>query len=162
MVKVSLLYVWVRQQFCSLASETNAIGTDLSYISCHRDNLGQLQMVASALTEWTHAVDGSNCSFKGSSRIHNPVPLHPTEYLLELYLQSILEQLVHLGHLGRDGQVDGAVANLNDESATDLGVDLGDHLESLAVEDVLRLGDGGLETAEGPVVEGLLNVSFRP
>jgi hypothetical protein len=53
-----------------------------------------------------------------------------------LYLQSILEQLVHLGHFSRDGQVDGAVANLDNESTADLGIDLGDNLELLAVGDV--------------------------
>ena len=72
-----------------------------------------------------------------------------------LYLQSILEQLVHLGHPGRYRQIDGAVSNLDDQSTTDLGVDLGDDLELLAVGDVLRLVDGGLEAAEGTVVERL-------
>lgn len=76
-----------------------------------------------------------------------------------LYLQSVPEELVHLGHLGGDGKVDGAVANLNNKSTTDLRVDLGDDLELLALGDVLRLADGALETGEGPVVKGLLNVS---
>jgi hypothetical protein len=40
------------------------------------------------------------------------------------YLQRVLEELVHLGDLGRDGKVDGAVTNLNNEAATDLRVDL--------------------------------------
>lgn len=39
-------------------------------------------------------------------------------------LQSVSEELVHLGDLGRDGEVDGPVANLNDESSNDLRVDL--------------------------------------
>jgi hypothetical protein len=70
------------------------------------------------------------------------------------YLQSISEELVHLGDLGCNTEVDGAVANLNDESTTDLGVDLsklsenldirvrgvqtylGDNLELLALADV--------------------------
>lgn len=72
-----------------------------------------------------------------------------------LYLQSVLEELVHLGHLGGDRQIDGAVADLNDESTLDLRVDLGDDLELLALADVLRLGNGGLEAGEGLVVEGL-------
>ena len=72
-----------------------------------------------------------------------------------IYLQSVLEELVHPGHLGGDGQIDGAVANLDDEAANDLGVDLGYHLELLALGDVLGLGDGGLEAVEGPVIEGL-------
>lgn len=70
-----------------------------------------------------------------------------------LYLQSVLEELVHLSHLCRDGQIDGAVANLNDESTTDIGVDLGNDLELLALGNVLRLADGRLETAESAVVE---------
>ena len=40
------------------------------------------------------------------------------------YLQRVLEELVHLGDLGRDGKVDGTVADLNNETTTDLGVDL--------------------------------------
>jgi hypothetical protein len=40
------------------------------------------------------------------------------------YLQRVLEELVHLGDLGRDGKVNGAVADLNNEAATDLRVDL--------------------------------------
>ena len=40
------------------------------------------------------------------------------------YLQRVLEELVHLGDLGRDGKVDGAVADLDNEAATDLRVDL--------------------------------------
>lgn len=39
-------------------------------------------------------------------------------------LQSIGEELVELGHLAGDGKVDGAVGNLNDETADDLRVDL--------------------------------------
>ena len=77
-----------------------------------------------------------------------------------LYLQSVLEELVHLGHLGGDRQVDGAVADLNDESTLDLGVDLGGDLELLALGDVLRLADSGLEAGEGLVVKGLVIVSI--
>ena len=40
------------------------------------------------------------------------------------YLQSVSEELVHLGDLGCDTEIDGAVANLDNESTTDLGVDL--------------------------------------
>ena len=72
-----------------------------------------------------------------------------------LYLQSILEQLVHLGHLRRHGKVNGAVGNLDNQSAADLGVDLGHNLELLAVGDVLGLVDRSLEAAERAVVEGL-------
>lgn len=70
-----------------------------------------------------------------------------------VYLQGILEQLVHLGHLRGDGKIDGAVGNLDNDTATDLRVDLGNDLDALALEDVVRLGDGALEAAEGPAVE---------
>jgi hypothetical protein len=80
-------------------------------------------------------------------------------YCESLYLQSVLEQLVHLGHLARDGQVDGAVANLDNEAALDLGVDLGNDLELLALLDVGGLVDGGFEAAEGSAVEGLIFIS---
>jgi hypothetical protein len=89
--------------------------------------------------------------------ITSPVVLQSTRMLC---LQSILEQLVHLGHLGRDGQVDSAVANLDNQAAADLGVDLGHDLELLAVGDVVGLVDGGLEAADGSVVEGLSIVSL--
>jgi hypothetical protein len=39
-------------------------------------------------------------------------------------LQSVGEQLVKLGQLGGDGQVDGAVTDLDNETAQDGGVDL--------------------------------------
>jgi len=39
-------------------------------------------------------------------------------------LQSLGEQLVHLGKLGGDAQVDCPVANLDDEATDDIGVDL--------------------------------------
>jgi hypothetical protein len=39
-------------------------------------------------------------------------------------LQRVGEELVHLGDAGGDAEVDGAVANLDDESADDVGVDL--------------------------------------
>lgn len=43
-------------------------------------------------------------------------------------LQSVLEELVHLGDAGRDAEVDGSVANLDDESTNNVGVDLrGEH-----------------------------------
>jgi hypothetical protein len=56
-----------------------------------------------------------------------------------LNLQSVTEQLVHLGHLRGDREIDGAVANLNDKAAADVRVDLRNDLELLALADVLRL-----------------------
>jgi hypothetical protein len=54
-----------------------------------------------------------------------------------LNLQSVTEQLVHLGHLRGDREIDGAVANLNDKAAADIWVDLRNDLELLALADVL-------------------------
>jgi hypothetical protein len=87
-------------------------------------------------------------------------------------LQGVVEELVHLGNLGRDAEVDCPVANLDDEATNDIRVDLarvntcakgvGEEytygvldLELLASTDVARLGDGGLEAVEGLVVQGL-------
>jgi hypothetical protein len=47
------------------------------------------------------------------------------------YLQGVSEELVHLGDLGCDTEVDGAVANLDNESTTNLGVDLSQLSEGL-------------------------------
>jgi hypothetical protein len=78
-----------------------------------------------------------------------------------LYLQSILEQFVHLGYLSRDGQVNGAVGNFDNESTTDVRVDLGNDLELLTSGNVVGLVDSGLKTAKSSVVERLLYVSAR-
>lgn len=72
-------------------------------------------------------------------------------------LQRVPEHLVHLGHLRRHAQVDGPVADLDDEAALDVGVDLGDDLELLALPDVGRLGGALLELADSPGIEGLCN-----
>jgi hypothetical protein len=42
----------------------------------------------------------------------------------KITLQGVLEELVHPRDLGRDAEVDGAVANLDDQAADDFGVDL--------------------------------------
>lgn len=39
-------------------------------------------------------------------------------------LQGVGQELVHLGDLSGDGEVDGSVANLNNQSTQNLGVDL--------------------------------------
>lgn len=72
-----------------------------------------------------------------------------------MFLQGVGKELVHLGDAGRDGKVDGTVANLDDDSANNVGVDGVGDLELLALADVGRLGDGRLEAAEGLVVQGL-------
>lgn len=41
-----------------------------------------------------------------------------------LHLQSIGQSLVHLGNLGGDAEVDGAVTDLDEEAANQVGVDL--------------------------------------
>lgn len=40
------------------------------------------------------------------------------------FLQSVGQELVQLCHLGRDAEVDGAVADLDDKAADDVGVNL--------------------------------------
>lgn len=40
------------------------------------------------------------------------------------YLQSVLQELVHLGEPGGNAEVDGPVANFDDKTALDVGVDL--------------------------------------
>lgn len=39
-------------------------------------------------------------------------------------LQGVGQELVHLGDLGGDREVDGPVSDLNDQAANDIGVDL--------------------------------------
>ncbi len=71
-----------------------------------------------------------------------------------LRLQAVGEELVELGDLGGDGEVDGPVADLDDQAAQDVRVDLVPDLQLLALA-VLGLGDDRLETVEGLVVERL-------
>lgn len=91
-----------------------------------------------------------------------------------LHLQSIRQKLVHLGDLGRDAEIDGAVTDLDDEPANKVRVDLhllvltwkmvdgidrtylGDNLELLALA-VLGLGNGLLQAGDGLAVELLYN-----
>jgi hypothetical protein len=90
-------------------------------------------------------------------------------------LQSVREELVHLGDTGSNAQVDGSVTNVDDESTNDLGVNLGEgvlgvlslgcwgetylvgDLELLALADVGGLGDSSLQSVEGSLVESLDN-----
>ena len=41
-----------------------------------------------------------------------------------MYLQSLLQQTVHLSHLGSDAEIDGAVADLDNQAAANGWVDL--------------------------------------
>ena len=40
------------------------------------------------------------------------------------YLQSLLQQLIHARHPGGNAEVDGPVADFDDQAAADIGVDL--------------------------------------
>jgi hypothetical protein len=72
--------------------------------------------------------------------------------LLILHLQGISQSLVHLGDLGGNAQVDGAVTDLDDESTNKVRVNLGDNLELLALDE-LGLGEGLLEAGDGLGIE---------
>jgi hypothetical protein len=48
----------------------------------------------------------------------------PSNAEANLHLQSIGKSLVHLGDLGRNAKINGAVTNFNDESTNEVGVDL--------------------------------------
>jgi hypothetical protein len=118
------------------------------------------KLVEGIMVSLSLSVDGSKLLFS-KAHLEYTSQLLTSPRALALYLQSVLEQLVHLGHFRGDGQVDGAVGDLDDESTADLGVHLGDDLDGLAVGDVLRVLDGGLEAAQRLVVEGLHFVSFH-
>lgn len=45
-------------------------------------------------------------------------------FLIHDKLQVVSEELVHLADAGRDAEVNGSVADLDDESTNDVGVDL--------------------------------------
>ncbi len=62
-----------------------------------------------------------------STRHHHPTNKRsPFEWMdsYHFFLQGIGEELVQLGDAGRDAQVDGPVADLDDEAAIDGGIDL--------------------------------------
>lgn len=42
----------------------------------------------------------------------------------EIHLQGVGEEFVHLGHLGRDADVDGSVADLDNQASNNVGVHL--------------------------------------
>lgn len=68
-------------------------------------------------------------------------------------LNVVRKELVELGDLCRDREIDGSVTNFDNEATKDIGVDLVVDNELLAGADKRRLGDGRLETADGSVVE---------
>lgn len=57
-------------------------------------------------------------------------------------LQAVRQELVHLGDAGRDGKVDSAVANLDDESTDNVGVDLYLGLGVVSLGKIVRLEGG--------------------
>lgn len=59
-------------------------------------------------------------------------------------LQAVRQKLVHLGDASRDGEIDGAVANLDDESTNNVRVNLGLELATCATADRKK-------SLEGPV-----------
>jgi len=69
------------------------------------------------------------------------------------YLQLVAEEFVHLGHFSGHTEVDRLITNLNDETAADIGIDLGHNLQFLALTNVFRLGNGGLQLLDDFVVK---------
>lgn len=75
-------------------------------------------------TEMKSALNsGMSSSEIGSTMFSKEMVLHAS-VCNATYLQCFLEQLVHLRHLGGNAEVDGAVADLDDETAADVWVDL--------------------------------------
>lgn len=70
-----------------------------------------------------------------------------------LKLQGVGQELVHLGETGRDAEVDGSVADLDDEPADDVRVDL---------EEAYVRGGTSLHRREGERVWGGDVQSWRP
>lgn len=68
-------------------------------------------------------------------------------------LDVVSESLVELGNLVGNGEVNSAVADLDNETTKNVRVDLVGDLEGLALTNEGRLGNGGLETVESLVVE---------
>lgn len=65
---------------------------------------------------------GGSLAIPCTSRLHlsnAPFVSHKTSIL-----QGVGQELVHLGDLGRNGEVDGTVANLNNQATDDVRVDL--------------------------------------
>ena len=63
-------------------------------------------------------------SSPSASSIHRRLSPVLSKKWKEPHLQSVLEELVELGDLGRDAEVNGPVADFDDQAALDVGVDL--------------------------------------
>lgn len=70
------------------------------------------------------------------------------------FLHSVRQHLIHPRDLAGDTVVDRALANLDNQAAEDLWVDLGHHFQLLALR-ILGFGDRGFETFNGFIVEFL-------
>lgn len=70
------------------------------------------------------------------------------------FLHGVIEQLVQARDLARHAEVDGALADLDDQATEDVWVDFGHGLELLSLA-VLGLGNGGFEALESFVIEFL-------
>lgn len=70
-----------------------------------------------------------------------------------MHLQAVGEELVELGNLVGDGQVDGAVTDLNDQTTLDVGLDLVDDLSLLSSGQNTGAADGSIDSLEQLLVE---------
>ena len=76
-----------------------------------------------------------------------------------LCLQRVGQQLVHLGDFRGHAQVDGPVANFNNEASNNFRVDLLGDLELLSLAE-FGLADGGFESLDRLAVEFLQRVRY--
>lgn len=94
----------------------------------------------------------NNIVYNSVRRALFPVKSWP---VISVFLQSIVEELIHLCDTRRDTKVNGAITNFNDQSANDIRVDLVRNLELLALADILGFRNGGFKTRKHLIVEGL-------
>lgn len=73
----------------------------------------------------------SNVPLRDRSLLCPPSPRQVTAehrtsvfFLVVFFLQGVRQKLVHLGNLGRYGEIDRSVANFNNQSSFDIGVNL--------------------------------------
>jgi hypothetical protein len=73
----------------------------------------------------------------GNMQQSTSIAMRNPGYTLPLYLQLLAKELVHPRHLLSYAQVDGPVANLDDETASNIRVDLWHDLQLLSLTDIL-------------------------
>ena len=93
----------------------------------------------------------TECSFSA--------PLYAIRYTNFPFLQRVGQELVHLGDLRRDAEVDCPVANLNDQASNDILVDLLGDLKLLALAE-LGLSNSSLKSLDCLLVELLSSSQF--